>query len=97
NVQLTKANDKAMLSRTSHWHYTELMKKEDTPKEITLQTNHTKEKKLDWITVASPTFDRIIYFLKEKNRYIHLYESIETSEKPLMQPWLLVNFSLLYE
>ncbi|HLR41849.1 MAG TPA: YqhG family protein [Pseudogracilibacillus sp.] len=97
NVQLTKAMDKAILNRPFYWHYTELMKQEGTPKEITLQTTYTKEKKLDWITVASPTFDRIISFLKEKNRYIHLYESIETSEKTLMQPWLLVNFSLLYE
>src|SRR5699024_11940244 len=79
------------------WHYTEWMKQEGTPKEITVQTSFTEEKRLDWITVASPTFDKIIAFLKQKNQYIHLYERVETTEKTLLQPWLLINFSIVYE
>src|SRR5699024_982064 len=70
---------------------------EGTPKEITVQTSFTEEKRLDWITVASPTFDKIIAFLKQKNQYIHLYERVETTEKTLLQPWLLINFSIVYE
>lgn len=96
-IQLTKTMDKAILNRPFYWHYTEWMKQEGKPKEITLQTTYTEEKKLDWITVASPTFDRIVSFLEETHRYIHLYERVETTEKTLLQPWLLVNFSLLYE
>src|SRR5699024_10019952 len=86
-VQLTKTIDKAILNRPFYWHYTEWMKQEGTPKEITVQTSFTEEKRLDWITVASPTFDKIIAFLKQKNQYIHLYERVETTEKTLLQPW----------
>src|SRR5699024_457957 len=96
-VQLTKTIDKAILNRPFYWHYTEWMKQEGTPKEITVQTSFTEEKRLDWITVASPTFDKIIAFLKQKNQYIHLYERVETTEKTLLQPWLLINFSIVYE
>lgn len=96
-VQLTKEIDKAILNRPFYWHYKEWMKEEGVAKEITLYTNYMEEKKLDWITVASPMFDKMLAFLQTNNRYMQLYETIRTNEKTLLQPWLLINFSILYE
>lgn len=96
-VQLTKSVDKAIMNRPFYWHYKEWMNEAGVPKEITLQTNFSKENNLDWITVASPTFDSIFSYLQKHSVFIHLYENIQTNEKTLLQPWLLINMSIIYE
>jgi|SRR5699024_3181698 len=96
-VQLTEELDKALMNRPFYWQYMTSMGKKGIPMELTLITEPQKRKqKGEWIQYGTRRLRQMEHYLQEQAQYTVLYQSIHTTKKVMLQPWLVINYQLTF-
>ncbi|MGM8365117.1 YqhG family protein [Virgibacillus sp. W0181] len=97
-VQLTEEMDKTLMNRPFYWHFVKSSGNQGEPMKLTLITNPVKRDEYgEWIHFGSPRLQQIFNHLKQKEKYIHLFQQIETVDNTALFPWLLINIKISYE
>ncbi|GFZ77620.1 hypothetical protein GCM10010978_18930 [Compostibacillus humi] len=97
SIQLTEEMDKALMNRPFYWHYMEKIGQTGTPMQLTLITNPEKrDEKGEWIHFGSPRLHQILNHLKEREKFIHLFEKVDVNTQTPLYPWLLANVKVSY-
>src|SRR5690625_1861042 len=97
-VTLTETLDNALMNRPFYWHYIKSTGQQGEPMTITLTTNpNNTTNKCEFVHFGSPRFQQILNFLHEHEKFIKLYEVINTSHKTLLFHWLLIIIKLTYK
>lgn len=97
HVQLTEEMDKALMNRPFYWQYIKATGHPGTPQTLTFTTKATESTDSEWIHHGSPRLQQIYNYILQNNRIIQLFEVHQTDKRTLLQPWLLTNYSVLYE
>lgn len=98
NVHLTEEMDKALMNRPFYWHYINSIGEEGKPMSLRLITNPALDKEQgESIHFGSPRLLQIWNHLINNEKYVYLFEEIQTDINTPLYPWLLVNIKISYE
>src|SRR5690625_1886224 len=98
SVQLTEALDRELMNRPFYWHYMKSIGQQGEPMTLSLIINpKLKHKEGEWIHFGSPRLQQIINHLRRKEKYIKLYQNVETTIQQALYPWLLINIKVTYK
>src|SRR5690625_2458499 len=97
-VKLTEKMDQAIMNRPFYWHYMKTTGRRGNPLELTFITDISKDiENGEWIHIGTPKMNEIIEFLEKESTCIQMFELHDTKTRVMLQPWLLINFSLIFK
>ena len=99
-VQLTTDMDKRIMNRPYYWQYVESTGGVANPAQLTLITDQTKLKEItkgELVHFGSPRLSQLFKVTHEMGSFIQMFEQMkETSNRPILTPWLGVNYKTSY-
>jgi len=97
-VQLTVEMDKALMNRPFYWQYIEATGNVGQPKKLTFLLDPEKmDQDGEWIHFGSPRLQKIYRHLTESAKFVHLFEELDVKQNTMLHPWLLTNYTIVYE
>src|SRR5699024_2982570 len=54
------------------------------------------KQKGEWVQYGTRRLHQIESYLEEQAQYTMLYQSVQSTKKTMLQPWLLINYQLIY-
>lgn len=99
-VQLTIDMDKRIMNRPFYWQYVEATNGEPNPAQVTFITDQNRlEEKIigEVIHFGSPRLSQLFQVTKKLGAFVQMFEMVEEHDiKPLLTPWLGVNYKVSY-
>lgn len=97
SVKLTEALDKAFMNRPFYWQYMESTHQQGVPMELICITDAKKrEEKGEWIQFGTNRLHQMVAYLKKQAQFTVLFQSVQTNVKTMLQPWLMVNYVVIF-
>lgn len=97
-VQLTEEMDRALMNRPFYWHYMKSTGQKGVPMELTLITDVDKQGvKGEWLDIGSPRVQQIFNYITDNEKYVMLFQEIQTTKHIPLYPWLLTNIKVSYK
>lgn len=97
-ITLTEILDSVLMNRPFYWHYIKSTGQQGEPMTITLTTNpKNTSNENEFIHFGNPRFQQIVRFLRDHEKFMKLYEVINTSQMTSLFPWLLTNIKVTYK
>lgn len=97
-IHLTEELDRALMNRPFYWHYMNSIGNQGEPLSLTLITNPAKkDREGEWIHFGSPRLRQIWNYITSKEKYVLLFEEINTDKNTALYPWLLLNIKISYQ